>query len=145
MEPETDLFTVAYVSSATHRLTDQELAAILDISRERNAHDGLTGLLLYHDGNFIQVLEGPEAPLRATVARIRKDPRHTLFTLLLDQPIGARAFAGWAMGYRHVESISPADGDLYVAFQAGRLQDVGFLRNPVRIWHLLKAFAESMR
>ncbi len=144
MAPEPGLITVAYVSSATHELSREELSQILAISRERNAPDGITGLLLYCDGNFIQVLEGPEAAIRATVDRIRRDPRHHQFTLLLDQPIGERAFAGWAMGFRHVEEISPEDGELYAAFQAGRLQDVGFLRNPVRTWHLLKRFAESL-
>lgn len=145
MDPEDDLITIAYVSSATHELTPDELGEILKVSRERNARDGLTGLLLYHDGNFIQVLEGPEAPVRAAVSRIQRDPRHNQFTVLLDQPIGVRAFAGWSMGFRHVDSISPEDGELYAAFQAGRLQDVGFLRNPVRTWHLIKTFSESMR
>lgn len=142
---EDDLITVAYVSSAMHRMTDDELAAILDVSRERNARDGITGLLLYSDGDFIQVLEGPEAPVRAAVARIRKDDRHTHFTILLDQPIGERVFAGWAMGFKNVGTVSAADGDLYTAFRAGRLQDVGFLRNPVRTWHLIKGFAETNR
>jgi hypothetical protein len=145
MNPEDDLITVAYVSSATHELTTDELGEILKVSRERNERDGLTGLLLYHDGNFIQVLEGPEGPVRAAVSRIQRDLRHNQFTVLLDQPIGVRAFAGWAMGFRHVHSISPEDGELYAAFRAGRLQDVGFLHNPVRTWHLIKTFAESMR
>ncbi len=145
MTVETGLITVAYVSSATHEYTQAELAEILAVSRERNAQDNITGLLLYHDGNIIQVLEGPEAAVRAAFARIFKDPRHHQVTVLLDQPIGERAFAGWAMGFRHVESISPEDGELYAAFQAGRLQDVGFLRNPVRTWHLLKRFSESLR
>ena len=145
MPVEVDLITVAYVSSATHEYTQAELAEILAVSRERNARDGITGLLLYHAGNIIQVLEGPEAAVRATIARIQRDPRHHQITILLDQPIGERAFAGWAMGYRHVETISPEDGELYAAFRAGRLQDVGFLRNPVRTWHVLKRFSESLR
>lgn len=145
MEGEKNLITVAYVSSATRMFTSDELAAILDVSRERNTRDDITGMLIYSDGNFIQVLEGPEARVRDTVERIRKDARHTQFTFLLDQPIGERIFAGWAMGFKNVGSVSAADGELYAALRAGRLQDVGFLRDPARTWHLLKSFANNMR
>ena len=74
MPREDGLITVAYVSSATHLMTEDELAAILDVSRERNARDGITGLLLYSDGDFIQVLEGPEAPVRAAGERAQRHP-----------------------------------------------------------------------
>ncbi len=145
MAPEAGLITVAYVSTAAHVLSVEELADILAISRERNVRDGITGLLLYHDGSILQVLEGPEPEVRATMARIQQDARHYQITILLDQPIGERAFAGWAMGFKHIEALSSEDAELLTAFRSGRLQDVGFLRNPARAWHVFKRFADAMR
>ena len=96
MEP---LRAIAYVSSATHLLTADELDRLLALSRELNARDGISGALLHHDGNFLQYLEGPEPALHAVYARIRRSTLHHGLVELLDEPIPARRFEGWYMGF----------------------------------------------
>lgn len=92
------LIRVVYVSDASGDLTPDELREIAMVSARNNAADQLTGVLLHTPDTFLQVLEGEEQVLLATLARIDKDPRHTDLRVLLDQVIAERAFGEWAMG-----------------------------------------------
>jgi len=87
-----------YVSSASHPLSTTELDALLAQSRNRNAQLGITGLLLYRDGNFMQAIEGPEESMRTVYASILRDPRHHDVISVIDMPVAARSFPDWAMG-----------------------------------------------
>lgn len=85
---------------------------ILQQSRHNNAVDGITGLL-WHDGtHFLQVIEGPDASVAATYARIAGDPRHSDLAILSDRAIDAREFGYWSME-RATRSLN--DGDAVLA------------------------------
>jgi hypothetical protein len=86
-----------YVSNCRRDLPDTDVAQILDVSRKNNARDGVTGVLLHLDGAFLQVLEGDEDAVAKAVDRIRRDPRHSNITVLLDRA-APRAFSEWSMG-----------------------------------------------
>lgn len=86
-----------YVSSAAQLFGRAELLAILNISRAKNATVGVTGLLLYVDGAFMQALEGQADDVAATMARIERDRRHFGITKLLDVSVAERTFGDWAM------------------------------------------------
>lgn len=96
------LIQLIYVSSATRELSDPELDDILQVSVRRNAEAGLTGMLIYADGNFMQVLEGEEAAVRAAYARIERDPRHHHALVIDDSPVEQRDFPAWHMGFRRL-------------------------------------------
>ena len=81
---------------------DSVLADILRASQKNNARDGITGMLLYADGNFLQVLEGPPEAVERTFARIERDPRHTQVIVMSDEPTQRRDFADWSMGLRRL-------------------------------------------
>ena len=100
------LVSVVYASTATVAFSEIDLALLLALSRTNNEPRGLTGLLLHRDGQFMQALEGPERAVRATLARIAADPRHTGVWILAEEPIVARRFGSWSMGYR---GLSTAD------------------------------------
>lgn len=93
------LLSVAYSSDATRPYDEAELRDMLERSRAHNASVGLTGMLVYRDGRFLQVLEGPEAVTKELLARIVKDPRHEHVRFLVTQVIRRRSFAEWTMGY----------------------------------------------
>ena len=97
------MIAVIYVSSAAHRMTDAELESILAESRRNNGRDGITGMLLYSDGNFIQALEGPDAAIDAVLARIAQDPRHEGIITVARYVIGQPQFPSWSMGFRPIE------------------------------------------
>lgn len=88
-----------YCSAARARFTPAALAQLLRQAREHNSQHGVTGVLLYTDGSFFQVLEGEESTVDTLFARISRDLRHTGVTLIIREPIARRAFADWTMGY----------------------------------------------
>ena len=102
-----------YVSNTRRNLAQPELENILEQSRRNNAAAAITGLLLYIDGAFLQVLEGEADPLEQTYARIRRDTRHWGTVTLLDQD-APRAFAHWSMGF---ERLGPGKLDAESAFR----------------------------
>ena len=73
------------------------LNGILAQARRCNDRDGLTGALICRADIYLQLLEGPEAPLEATYARIVADNRHLEVHRLIHEPSRERLFAGWAM------------------------------------------------
>lgn len=59
----------------------------------------VTGALLYRDGRFVQVLEGPEHAVRALYSTIEADSRHSGIHILVSTQLAARNFQSWSMGY----------------------------------------------
>lgn len=96
------LETIVYISAAAPDFREEELDGLLAIARRNNGASGVTGVLLYAEGSFIQVLEGETKGLDATMARIRPNPRHRHIMEIYRAPISERSFAGWAMGCRKV-------------------------------------------
>jgi hypothetical protein len=90
-----------YVSNSVRDFAQAELEDILAVSRRNNAAAGITGMLLYMDGAFLQVLEGEAEPVKQTYARIRQDVRHWGAQTLIDQD-APRAFAQWSMGFERL-------------------------------------------
>lgn len=80
-------------------LTEEDLQKLLRQSRAWNESHRLTGLLLYCEGNIMQVLEGREEDVRYIFQRIERDQRHFGVTKLSDGPIQARNFTQWSMGF----------------------------------------------
>ena len=76
-----------------------DISSILAVSRRNNARDGITGGLLFSDGCFAQVLEGPLDAVESTFERIQCDERHSDVTVLQSGPITARDFPDWSMAF----------------------------------------------
>lgn len=94
------LETLVYMSTARQAMSNVALHSLLTKARANNRAADVTGVLLYAEQSFIQVLEGPPQALDETMARVESDPRHKNITRLLREPIEARCFSSWAMGYR---------------------------------------------
>ena len=95
------MFQIIYRSKDNISFSEKELKRLLIRSRFRNGADGITGVLLLHEGMFFQALEGDEAAVKATFARIGLDSRHSEVCILGS---GARSgehrnFGKWAMGF----------------------------------------------
>ena len=122
------VFQVLYTSEAGYAFTRDDLALLLTGARRRNAAVDLTGMLVFAQNLFLQVLEGRAEDVLATFARIEVDSRHKNITTLFrgNAPAG-RLFAEWAMGFHLI-----ADADDLPA---------GFVRvheriNPAQFDHL---------
>ena len=106
-QEETGLRCMVYSSSCIITPYESDLLLILSQARLNNSRNGITGLLSFDGQNFLQLLEGPKAIVRATVQRISTDSRHYNVKMILDVPITARRFADWGMGFVTVNSESP--------------------------------------
>lgn len=103
------LYRIVYCSRNTTETGPEEFGRILAVSRANNARDDVTGALLFSNGSFAQVLEGPLAALERTFERIQCDPRHAGVTVLQFGPIEGRVFADWAMAEAATLSVQ-SDG-----------------------------------
>jgi hypothetical protein len=88
-----------YLSKATKTVESEDLDNILMASRENNGMVGVTGLLLYADGMFIQCLEGTGQAVEKTLERISRDDRHEHIETLVDEEVSERLFPNWEMGF----------------------------------------------
>jgi hypothetical protein len=75
----------------------QALASIMDTAGRRNSHHEITGCLGHSRDWFLQVIEGPEAAVAETYARIARDTRHSDVRKLLTREIRNRSFPEWSM------------------------------------------------
>ncbi|NRF66200.1 BLUF domain-containing protein [Aquincola sp. S2] len=102
------LVRLMYASRAVPTLDQDELHNILRQSKHNNPQHGITGLLCYSSGIFIQALEGGRSAVSRLYGRIAADPRHGELILLNYEEIGERRFAGWAMGQVNMGRLNPA-------------------------------------
>ncbi len=93
------MFYLLYVSSATRPLSQDDLKSILEVSQKNNAKYGITGILLYKEGHFMQVLEGGEMLVKLVYAKIANDGRHENVVTLLEDETETRQFPNWTMGF----------------------------------------------
>lgn len=98
--PSMSLFNITYLSSAIPEFDKDELLQVLEESKVRNEAAGISGILVYRDGNILQVLEGEEASVQATYQRIANDPRHVGILPIIREPIPERQFDEWSMAFR---------------------------------------------
>lgn len=102
------LVRLMYVSRAVPAVDQEELLAILRKSKANNPALGVTGVLCFSEGTFLQVLEGGRSAVNRLYNRIAGDARHTQVELLSYEEIGERRFAGWSMGQVNMARLNPA-------------------------------------
>lgn len=86
---------LTYQSRAVSRPSESELAQLVDEARRRNRSLGVTGMLLYENGRFLQTLEGPPAGLQQVWSSICRDRRHREIELLTEHVVSSRLFSDW--------------------------------------------------
>lgn len=102
------LVRLMYASRATDAVDHEALLGILRQSKAGNANLGITGVLCFSEGIFLQVLEGGRMQVNALYNRIAADKRHRDVVLLTYEEIGERSFAGWSMGQVNLARLNPA-------------------------------------
>lgn len=132
-----------YVSTATHLMSEAQLEALLLDARTHNQRHGVTGVLLYSGGNFMQCIEGSDVAIQMTYARIAASSQHKHLIELINEPCAERLFPNWHMGLARVTqsqllALSTADWQREDAQAPDSLGTA-----PSR--HLLHSFWESAR
>ncbi|OYU46655.1 MAG: blue light sensor protein [Burkholderiales bacterium PBB4] len=99
------LVRLLYASRAVDR-TDAAIEAILSQSRHFNPTSGITGILCYGGGIFLQAIEGGRSPVSDLYGHIQQDKRHKDVVLLHYEEISERRFGGWTMGQVNMSKIN---------------------------------------
>lgn len=121
------IYKMIYVSSAPYDMSDDELMEILTVSRKNNKEKGITGLLLYFDGSFFQLLEGDKESVTSLFTTIAQDRRHTGVIKLYEQVSETRDFPEWSMGFKRIDQNTLGDdssGFLDLVRDSSQLQDL---------------------
>lgn len=139
------LIRLIYVSNSHRELTPSELETILQSSVQRNHASGLTGMLLYSCGSFMQVLEGEPQAVDETFRRISTDSRHGDVVILEREPITERSFDRWSMGFKRLGRAEAASLPGYAPVFANGFDAAIVGAQPGLALELLQEFAHNQR
>ena len=107
------IYHLAYVSTEAEPFSQIDLVELLAVARSANSERGVTGLLLYREGCFYQVLEGNEFAVNKTFNEIERDTRHHSVRVLFKGESESREFAEWQMGFLNLDGF---DVDKLIGF-----------------------------
>jgi hypothetical protein len=107
--PSGALHRIIYMSTAVGVLRADELDRIYLRAQSANARAGITGLLLFYEGAFLQTLEGPAAGVTSLSEKIRRDRRHSGIILLEAGPVEERAFPDSPMRFVAARNLSSGE------------------------------------
>lgn len=130
-----------YSSAETTPFSQKDITTLLGKARFNNDKLGVTGMLLYDNGSFFQILEGQPETVTLILDEIQKDQRHNHIVKIIHEEIEERNFSDWTMGYSGVtrEDLKSIEGlnDFFLANKQYTELDEG------RAKTLLKAFKEG--
>ena len=99
------LVRLLYVSRAVDT-SSEAIEAILTQSRQHTPASGITGVLCYGGGIFLQAIEGGRSAVSDLYGHIQRDPRHKDVELLAFEEITERRFGGWTMGQVNLTKLN---------------------------------------
>lgn len=139
------IYQTIYSSRSTGALDLDGIESLLTTIRLRNKQLNITGVLIYLEGVFIQVLEGDKDAVLGVLESIKRDSRHEEVTVFYEADLSGRVFDEWHMAYLDVKPEQLAgwyglDGSVSMAdilLAVNRDKD----KVPEYLQHLLKAIA----
>lgn len=139
------LIELIYVSTATEEIDAAGLDRILESAARHNQPQGVTGMLLYAGGSFMQVLEGEESAVDETMGRVVQDPRHTDIIVLCREPIAHRSFLQWNMGFRRLGASEGTTHPAYAPYFQNGFDAASIGAHPGLALEMLREFSLSQR
>ena len=103
------LYELTYCSIASNNLKQKDILKILAKSKEHNKKNNITGCLLYHNHEFLQIIEGEEEHILKVFEKIQQDKRHDQIILLEQGKKTNRLFENWNMTYYDLNSKEHED------------------------------------
>ncbi|MBL7842784.1 MAG: BLUF domain-containing protein [Cyclobacteriaceae bacterium] len=136
------LSQLVYVSNRKPSCTQEEIDKILASCKRNNPSLNITGVLLYSDTKFIQLVEGDAKVIMQLYDKIKLDPRHSNTMMISYGPIKDKAFPSWHMGTKKLATdtidfttdITSDDKVIFDKILTGKEE------NGQRVLNLLKKF-----
>jgi hypothetical protein len=135
-------FQLIYVSSLVTN-EPEILLSILESSTRNNKRRGITGMLLFSEGNVMQVLEGKKDTVIETFQAIQLDVRHCDIFVLTEVEIESRKFASWSMGFRQLSKVDLEKFPIAANVFKARSDEIAVRAHPSDALCVLKSFAEG--
>ncbi|MCA9313231.1 BLUF domain-containing protein, partial [Candidatus Saccharibacteria bacterium] len=92
------LYTKCYISNSVDLWNKNQLDTLFLFAKTQNVFQNITGLLLYNEGTFLQVLEGEKDMVDSLLSKIKLDKRHNQLTVMMDRSIKHRLFKNFQTG-----------------------------------------------
>lgn len=115
------IYQIAYFSTASAKVTKDDLTRILAASRRNNVKVDVTGMLLLMDQVFFQVLEGQKDVVETLVEKIKKDRLHGNMIIVSSVERSERAFPDWSMGFEAFDYDAKGTADPDLPFDVSQL------------------------
>jgi len=132
---------IVYVSTAQRLMSEEELLDLLRVARAKNKKNKITGMLLYCQGTFMQVLEGEKSSVELIYQTIELDARHKNIIKLASGTTKKRNFPDWSMAFASVNSETLQEIEGFLS-----LPDLNLPNNSEHITiNMLKTFVDSNR
>jgi hypothetical protein len=111
------VFHLVYISHAAEDISYTDIRDILSESRKHNGQENITGLLIFRDGFFLQLLEGSESAVKNILGKIMMDDRNHSLRVLIEAGGDQRLFADWQMAFIDGDISSNETVDLVDFFE----------------------------
>lgn len=133
---------LVYRSRASLKITSDIVGDILTTARRNNMRHAITGLLLYGEGVFMQVIEGAPDSVDEVYGRIRQDWRHNDVRDLYTGYADSRAYPDWQMACRPLEGLPLGQDDVFTL--ATDILDQHERASPIDIGRFMKSFYQGV-
>jgi len=134
------LYYLIYMSTASKPMTYDALTDLLSDARLHNVHNGITGMLLYQQDTFMQMLEGEEGDVRSLYARISQDKRHKGLHIVHEGHTDKRIFDDWSMGFVNMDKAG--EYPEYAQYIESQLVLDAFKDGRQDVYQFLKGFSQ---
>lgn len=134
---------LVYSSSATQDFWPDDLFRLVEKARQKNAQRSVTGMLLFREGQFLQLLEGPEREVKSVFELVKRDPRHEAIKIILSEPTAARQFPDWTMGFERLDEAWSMPRAWATIMEDG-LNSPSMAESPSRAKDLLLTFQHTL-
>ncbi len=133
---------IIYVSTAVEPMSDEELKDLLRLCRDCNERNQITGMMLYKNGHFMQVIEGHKGPVTQLMKKILRDIRHHNIDIMRREKIASRDFPDWTMGFQNIDTSDRFKVPGFTNILDSDLKPESFSEDTSQAHQLLLAFKE---
>ena len=96
--------TICYISDSLEHESMDKLKALYTKAKANNLTHNITGILIYKNQNFLQVLEGEEMKVNETFSKIKSDSRHKNIFKVINTSIDQRIFEDYNFGFTIIDN-----------------------------------------
>lgn len=137
------MLRVTYLSRESKSLTSKALVDLLEQCKHNNPSLGVTGMLLYANGTFLQTLEGETNTVETLLEKIARDSRHQDFQVIKREVTSTRLYENWSMGFERLTEAALQEVPALQAFQLENFNPEFLGTNPTIVENLLERHRSS--